>query len=63
MNEKCNLFSCFLVKNLRKMALKVAIFGQQTDRYTESAMPCWADEKQKQKQTAVHGAAGRQIKF
>ena len=31
MNEKCNLFSSFLIEILRKLALKVAIFGQ-TDR-------------------------------
>ena len=31
MNEKCNLFSSFLIEILRKLALKVAIFDSECE--------------------------------
>ena len=37
MKEKFNLFSSFLLKILRKLALKVAIYERQTDRNTGSS--------------------------
>ena len=41
MNEKCNLFSSFLIEILRKLALKVAIFDSECEAVLRADAVCF----------------------